>query len=245
MFWSESSEPDPQQLWADSELYRTLPQTIPSSDQLHPNGFPCDFRHERQHHNKEATLSFHSPAPMGSVRTLPHSEKAKSMAGVIPSIPQTARFTIPLAQPELRAGASRALTPILPANQAEAKAPLLWWGSDHCFTVFGYSTPPGQVSEEQITERLLRDNSRFILQFSNAAMKSTDDALAGDSEEATQGLGIVDSSFLPEKASEATETGERYAGRKAEECHKQATRRAAESHTGAKRSVPFEDSDTQ
>jgi hypothetical protein len=119
------------------------------------------------------------------------------MTSVLPSIPHTGYLTTPVAQPQPQPSVPKAFIPVLPASQAEAKEPLLWWGSDHCFTVFGYSKPPGQASEEQIIERMLRDNSLFILQFSNATEKSIDDALAGDSEEATRGLYTVDSSRLP------------------------------------------------
>ncbi|KAL2786464.1 hypothetical protein BJX66DRAFT_312763 [Aspergillus keveii] len=199
----DSLGPDPQQLWADDELYRTLPQHTPynpSSPQM--NRFPCDVSCAQQ---TDAMLC-PSPAPVERLSAMPYSEKAQQqpqpqpqpepMVGVMPCIPQIGHQAIPAAQLHLHRrinpSSPKALVPILQTEDArDTSPPQLRWGSDQRLTIFGYSVPRGQVREEQVMQRLLNNSSLFILQFCKTAVEPVD----GASEACTTVTGPVANSI--------------------------------------------------
>ncbi|KAL3441395.1 hypothetical protein BJX65DRAFT_313836 [Aspergillus insuetus] len=180
VFWGEDAlGPDPQQLWADDELYRTLPQHTPYGRSPKMNDFLRDISRV---HPEATVLTCLPPPPMGTLSPIPFSATAQpntqpqNMLGVMPDMPHSEHQAIPAAHPhtQIKPSTAEAFIPIRPADDPKDKSPRLQWGSDRRFTIFGYSVSPGQVREEQIIQRLLSNSSLLILQFCSSAARSVD-----------------------------------------------------------------------
>ncbi|KAL3489238.1 hypothetical protein BJX62DRAFT_239323 [Aspergillus germanicus] len=197
VFWGEDAlGPDPQQLWADDELYRTLPQHTPYGRSLKMNDFPRTISCV---HPEATVLTRPPPPPMGTLSAIPFSAAAQpnpqpqNMLTVMPYMSHIEHQAIPAAHPhtQIKRSTPEAFIPIRPADHAKDNSPRLQWGSDRRFTIFGYSVPRGHVREEQIIQRLLSNNSLFILQFCRTAARSVD----GASEDCNTGTGPVANSM--------------------------------------------------
>ncbi|KAL3440171.1 hypothetical protein BJX65DRAFT_291000 [Aspergillus insuetus] len=84
-----------------------------------------------------------------------------------------------------------ARVPNRPMKGAKVKLDNLQWGSDLRFTQVGYAPTPEQVSEEDVTERLLKNSGFLISQSSASFSRQAGKALAGIGMEIAQSPGMV------------------------------------------------------
>ncbi|KAL2817923.1 hypothetical protein BDW59DRAFT_165743 [Aspergillus cavernicola] len=125
--------------------------------------------------------------------------------------------------------------------------PLLKWGSDTRFIDNGYAVPSDQLSEVEITNRVLRNSSGLMLQFDNLATQEIGRALSDSGMIVRQGITTqytrYDGSEKGRGGSEAT--GPSSVRTTKEAFTQQRIRRAAAACTGAERSITLKEPGAQ
>ncbi|KAL2843395.1 hypothetical protein BJX68DRAFT_270128 [Aspergillus pseudodeflectus] len=180
----------PPQLWPGNEPREVAVRKINCDCKPELDGFSFNGNSGYQQYSETPTV----PQPPLTDRPFDgfsYSQETNPVGGSTPITATGSDVTPTAGEFQSRVTIFDARGPNRPTQGAEVKLQHLHWGSDLRFTQVGYAPTPDQVSEEDVTKRLLQ-NSPFLISHSRASVsRQAGNVLAGIGVEMAQPPGMV------------------------------------------------------